>query len=100
VDQPKKPLSAFFLYSAKRRPDLKVKNPDMKLGDVSPVPGHYTHTAYDSAWQAQVVGFCFFCDVLPSCSLYMWTAAAKFAPPLPICLHNCVPPVFLILLWC
>lgn len=34
ADQPKKPLSAFFLYSAKRRPDLKEKNPQMKLGDV------------------------------------------------------------------
>lgn len=39
ADQPKKPLSAFFLYSAKRRPDLKVKNPEMKLGDFAKVIG-------------------------------------------------------------
>ena len=32
---PKRPLSAFFLFSQDERPDIKKKNPSMSVGDIS-----------------------------------------------------------------
>ena len=32
---PKRPLSAFFLFSQDERPHIKAKNPSMSVGDIS-----------------------------------------------------------------
>ena len=36
---PKRPLSAFFLFSQDERPDIRKKNPSMSVGDISKVIG-------------------------------------------------------------
>lgn len=32
---PKRPLSAFFLFSQDERPDIKKKNPSLSVGDIA-----------------------------------------------------------------
>jgi hypothetical protein len=34
-DKPKRPLSAFMLYSSEKRPEIQESNPGLKLPDVS-----------------------------------------------------------------